>query len=115
MLSAERMKHLCHQFSEIAVVDTEQLPFCAGRVAQRSQYVENGAQPDFPARPEGVFHSRVQHGGEKESDAHLIDAAGDLLRAEFQIDAQSLQQVCAAAATGDGTVTMLGYGKPRPC
>ncbi len=98
VLSAERTKHLCHQFSKVTIVDTEQLPFCAGGVAQRPQYIENGAQPDFFAGPKSVFHCRVQHGGEKESDAHLIDAAGDLLGADIQADAKSLKQVSAAAA-----------------
>jgi len=62
-----------------------------------------------------MFHRRVQLRGEQETDPYVVDALSDLFRAQLQIDAQGLQQVGAAAAAGDRTVAVLGYGEASTC
>ena len=43
-----------------------------------------------------MFHGAVVVGRKHESDANLLDAPGDALRAEVDIDTQGLQHIRAA-------------------
>ena len=75
VLGAEPPGDLGHHRHERRVVDAEELPLRAGRVRERAEDVEDGADRDLAARTAGVAHRRVQRLGEQEADADLVDAA----------------------------------------
>ena len=56
----------------------------------------------------------MKHGREQEPDTHLVDAATYLVRVQFKVDAQCLQQISAATSARDGTVAVLGNGQASP-
>jgi hypothetical protein len=53
--------------------------------------------------------------GEHETDANLIYASRDSIRAEIQIYTQGFQHIGAAALAAHGTITVFGNGRTRAC
>lgn len=89
--------------------------FHAGRIRKRAEHVEQGAQAEVAARAGGVLHGTVMGLGEHETDADVVDAAGDLYRRQVQVDAGGLEQVGTAAFSGHRTVAVLGHRATSCC
>ena len=66
-------------------------------IDQRAEDVKDSAHAEFLADRRRVFHGAVKTRREHETDAHLIDAARNLLRREQDVDAERFQYVGAAA------------------
>ena len=82
-------------------------------IGERAEHVEDGADADLPARPDGVLHGQVHHGREEKADADLLDAFFRAVRGHLDVDAQRLEHVGAAALARDRPVAVLGHGHAR--
>ncbi len=79
-LGTQAARHLGHDGARLGVVDAEQLPRGTGRVRERAEDVEDGANAHLATGSRRVTHARVQRLGEQEADTALIDAARHVLR-----------------------------------
>ena len=66
------------EFGEPGVKDTEDLDIGPGRIGQRAEDIEDGADADLAARADGVLHRAMQGGREEKTDADLADGPADL-------------------------------------
>jgi len=100
-------KHLCQP----GIIDADQLACRTGWVRQRPQHIEDRADTDLPPRTDGVFHRPMQPGSEEKSDPDLLHTFLDDLRCRTDVDPQGLQDIRAAAATGDGAIAVFRHGQ----
>src|SRR5438445_540127 len=87
--------------------DAEQHAPHPGGIRERSEDVEDRADPDLSAHRPGVTHRGVVSRREHEPDPRLIDAAHDRLGTKVDADAERLQHVSAPARARRGTVAVL--------
>ena len=80
-MSLAQFVHL-HNHTQYSLLDG------ACRIDERSQDIEDRADAQFAARPDGMTHGRVEFYGEEEADAYLIDCLRHLYRRQIEIDAQ---------------------------
>ena len=88
--------------------DAEQLPTCARRIGQRPQEVEDRSNAQLAPHRHGVAHGPVMPLREHEPHADFADAAGDVLRCEFEARTRRLEQIGAAALARGAAVAVLG-------
>ena len=92
---------------QIGVKHAHQNIGCAGRVGQRPQQVENGLDAQLFANRGHVFHGGMVIWRKHEAHADLLDAPGNGLRREVDVDAQRLHHVGTAALAADASAPML--------
>src|SRR5690349_12720409 len=78
---------------ESGVVDTCELDICTRRVGQRTEDIEDGALTNLLARTNGILHSRMKLGRKHKSDANLLYGLRNLFGREFEIDAESRENI----------------------
>ena len=71
-VDAQIAEHLCQWFHQLLIIDTQKLHGGSGRIGQRPQNVENGADSHFLADRSGIFHGRVVGLGEHEAHASIL-------------------------------------------
>ncbi len=108
------LQYLSQCLSEVSAVNPEELPSDPGGIGQRAQEVEDGAQADLLTDSGGIFHRRVESRRKQESDAHLVNAVGDLHRGEVYSYSQRLHQVGTATAAGHRAIAVFSNPQPRP-
>src|ERR1051325_66626 len=72
----EFIENMSEWLGKFRVVDTRELNIRAGRVGKRTENVEDGALANFLARANGIFHCRVEFGGEHEANSNLLNGLG---------------------------------------
>ena len=99
---------------EVGVVDADDLRVRARWVRQRPEDVEDGPHAEFLAWPDDRLHRGVEHRGEHESDADVLDVALD--RGRFGVDRHTdlFEDVGTARGRGDGVVAVLRDRDPSP-
>src|SRR5689334_24400017 len=80
-----------------------------GRVGERSQDIENGADTDFAACRPDVLHCWMIGGREHKTEANLSYAMRNLLGSKIDFGPQRFQHISAPAAACCGAIAMLGY------
>ena len=84
----------------------------AGRVRERAQQVEGGADAEIAARHGGVAHRRMKRRREEERDPGLVQASLDDRRLGGDVHAERLEQVRAAAPARHRPVAVLRHADP---
>jgi hypothetical protein len=69
------------------------LAFDAGRIGDRSEQVEDRAGAELNPRRRDVLGGRMVRRREHETDTRLVDAAGDFVRTELDLDAECAEHV----------------------
>ncbi len=106
-LCPEPTGDLGHHRRELRIVHAEELSLRPGRVRERAEDVEHGADADLATRGTGVTHARVKCLREQEAHAALVDTAGHVDRAQGDIDAERLEHVSATRGARDGAVAVF--------
>ena len=104
---AELGQHARQRFGPLGPGNAHHLRRRPRRVGQRPQDVEDRAHAQFLADRRDVLHRRMVVGREHETDAGLLDAAGDLLGLEVDVGTQAFQHIGAAALAADAAAAML--------
>ena len=88
-------------------VDAEDAVAGAGRVCERPEDVEDGADSDLLAHRGDETHRRVVGTGEHEAKAELVDRERDPVRRLLEADPERLENVGRACRRAGGTVPVL--------
>ena len=109
VLGAQRAEHVRQGLHPGGVVDAEELAPRAGRVGERAQQVEHGAEAQLDADRRHVAHGGVEGGGEEEAHAGFLQGAHGLSGLGLHPHAKRRQHVGGAGAGGKGSGAVLGH------
>ncbi len=112
MLRSEMHKDLPEQVRQTRFIHAQDLNGRPGRIGQRPQQIEHGADPHFLARRGAVLHRPVIERREQESDPHLIDAVGHAVWRELDVYAQRGKHVGAPGFGRHRAIAVFGDGQP---
>src|SRR6266446_1191915 len=76
-------------------------------IRQRAKDVENRADANFSSCRADMFHCWMVGRSKHETEANFLDTQCNLFGAEVDARVQGFQHICAATATGSGTIAML--------
>ena len=79
------------------------------RIRKRAKHIEQGAQAKITTGDGRMLHGAMMALREHKTDAHTVNAAGDLNRGQVQVHTGRFQQVGTAAFTGYSAVAMFGH------
>ena len=87
MLRVQLLQDFREQPRQADFIDADQLPSRSGRAGDGAENVEHGANADFAARDNRVFHRAVQFRRKQEGDADVIETARHLRGFQINLDA----------------------------
>ncbi len=106
-----------HKRDEMRGVDAHDLRACAGRVGERAEEVEDGADASAAVQRgiSGLHVCEVQACRVEEGEPMFPEGFGRVFGVEVYRDAEGFEDISGAALGGDGTVAMLGDGGSGGC
>jgi len=97
----------------LAPADAQQLKRGTGRIAERTQQVEDRRRAELLANRRDVLHRRMHVRREAEADSELVEAALDRGRRSIDVHPQRRQHIGRAALARDAAIAVLGDGHAR--
>ena len=85
----------------------------SGRIGERAEKIENGANAKSAARGNRVFHRGVNRGRKKKTDADLFDGLANALGRLVDNDAKLFEHVGGAGARACGAIAVFGDAHAR--
>lgn len=93
--------------------DADDLRGGFGRIGERAEKIENGANAKSAASGNRVFHRGVNRGRKKKTDANLFDGLANALGRLVDNDAKLFEHVGGAGARACGAIAVFGDAHAR--
>ena len=109
VFGAEHRSHFAQDALPGGCEYADHLALRVGGVCQRTKQVEYRTHAEFAPDGTGVSHGAVVRLREHEADADFGDAAGDLFRAQGEVDPRCFEHIGAPAGAGHPPVAVLRH------
>lgn len=110
VLGAKSSQHIGHGVMQLTLSDAQELSLGAGRIAERTEQIEDRGKAEFFPHWRDVFHRGVEVRGEAKANAKLVETALHDRHGRFNIYTERRQHVGRSAFARNAPIAMLSHG-----
>ena len=111
-LCSECGQHISQKLHQLPSPHTNNLPGCAGRIAEWPQQIERRVNAQFLTNGGDARRSAVIEGRKHKTNSDFVQAGFSYLRQSRYVDTKRGQHISTSRFAADGAITVLGDSDP---